>query len=97
MAYLVILVRLSSLVALKDGVVLSATRRLTGDTYTVAHSNSHVQRICHDSNLTFLVNERRCVENEELFNGSIKLLYDECTCIIMCTYNFRLQLCHCCQ
>ena len=95
MAYLVILVRLSSLVALKDGVVLLVTRRLAGDTYTVTHNNSHVLRICQ--NLTFLLNERRCVENEELFNGSIKLLYDECTCIIMCTYNFRLQLCHCYQ
>ena len=33
--YLFILVRLSSLVALKDGTVLSASRRLTGDTYTI--------------------------------------------------------------
>ena len=95
MAYLVILVRLSSLVALKDGIVLSVTRQVTGDAYTITHNNSHVQRICRD--LTLLVNERRCVENEELFYGSIKFLYYECICIIMCTYNFRLQLCHCCR
>ena len=71
--YLFILVRLSSFVALKDGIVLSVSRRLTGDTYTTTHNNSYVQRICRDidSNLTFLVNERRCVENEELFNGIV--------------------------
>ena len=70
MAYLLILVRLSSFVAL-DGTVLSVSRRLTGDTYTLTHNNSHIQIICLDSNLTFLVSERRCVENEELFNGNI--------------------------
>ena len=66
--YLLTLVGLSSLISITDGVVELVTRRLTGDTYTLTQNNSKVI-LCSD-NLTFLVNERRCVRNEELFNGS---------------------------
>ena len=78
------LVWLSSIVSTTDGIVLSVSRQLTGDTYTLTHNNSHIQIICLNSNLTFLVSERRCVESEELFNGNI--ITDPChnrnACII---------------
>ena len=81
---MLILVWLSNIVALKDGIVLSVSRRLTGDTYTLRliHNNSYVHNICLDNNPTFLVSERRCVENEELFNGNI--ITDPCD-----KYNYR--------
>ena len=65
-----ILVSLLNYVALKE-VLESVSRRLSGDSYFTILSNSTIESICHDgSNLTFLVNERRCAKNEELFNGS---------------------------
>ena len=40
-------------------------------TYTINwHLNSSDHLVCHaDNNLTYLVNERRCVKNQELFSG----------------------------
>ena len=68
--YILTLVGLSSLVSITDGVTVVelVTRRLTGDTYTITQNNSNL--ILCSYSLTFLVNERRCVRNEELFNGS---------------------------
>ena len=55
-------------VVLQEEVVESVARRFSGDSYTL--SNTTGQRICHDDgNLTLLVDERRCIKNEELFNG----------------------------
>ena len=67
---LLILVSLLSLAALKEQILQSVSRRLSGDSYTVSAHNSSDHLICHDgNNLTFLISERRCVKNEELFNG----------------------------
>jgi hypothetical protein len=72
---LLILVSSLSLVAHKEEILESVSRRLSGDSYTVTSSNSTVQSICRDSsNLTFLINKRRCVNNEELLNGIYRLL-----------------------
>ena len=49
------------------GVPVSVIRRVTGDIYYVTSSNYF---ICHDDDVTFLVSERRCVRNQELFNGN---------------------------
>ena len=52
----------------ENSMVQSVNRRLSGDIYTV--SNSTVNFACSDGgNLTFLVSERRCVSNEEFFDG----------------------------
>ena len=63
---------LASHIIVSDGNVTTApvrvTRRLTGDIYYVSLSSYY---ICHDDdNFTFLVSERRCVKNQELFNDS---------------------------
>ena len=65
-----ILVSSLNYVALKI-VLETVSRRIGGDSYFTILSDSTVQSICHyDDNLTFLVNERRCARNEELFNGN---------------------------
>ena len=44
-------------------------RRISGDIYYVTSSS---YSICHDNdNVTFLVSERRCVKNQDLFNGNL--------------------------
>ena len=70
-AYLLIaiLVGLSTLAALKDEMPLSVRRRLDGD---AIYFNSDF-RVCYNDSMTFLVNERRCVTNEELINGKLSL------------------------
>ena len=58
----------SLLTAFKHETLRSVSRRLSGDSYGVY--NSSELSVCHDGgNLTFLVSERRCINNEELFNG----------------------------
>ena len=50
-------------------VPVTVNRRLNGDIYT--NFNSTDSSACHDdNNLTFLVNERKCVNNQELFKGN---------------------------
>ena len=51
--------------------VQSVIRRLSGDIYFITVSNSESTfDVCFDGgNLTFLVSERRCVNNEEFFNS----------------------------
>ena len=68
----IILVSALSSVALgeeENSVLHSVNRRLSGDIiYTLPNSTVHFS--CSDGdNVTFLVSERRCVNNEELFNG----------------------------
>lgn len=61
-----------SIVALKEEILVSVSRRLSGDSYSVTAFNTTDQLICHDSgNLTLLASERRCINNEELFNGKL--------------------------
>ena len=67
----IILVSVLSSVVLSEeekSMVQSVNRRLSGDIYNVFNSTVHFA--CSDGgNLTFLVSEKRCVNNEELFNG----------------------------
>ena len=57
----------------ENSIVYLVRRRLSGDIYntiTVSNSTGHI--VCSNDdtgNLTFLVSEKRCVDNEELFNG----------------------------
>ena len=57
----------------EKSIVYSVSRRLSGDIYnTITVSNSTVHFVCSNDgmgNLTFLVSEKRCINNEELFNG----------------------------
>lgn len=48
-------------------------RRLTGDTFQYFIINSSMPTSCIESgrnNLTFLVGDKRCVNNQDLFNGN---------------------------
>ena len=66
---LVILVGLSKIVTGEEGVPMSVSRRRGGDSFHIL--NSSEQFLCRDDNdLTYLVHERRCVKNQELFNGN---------------------------
>ena len=66
---LVILVGLSKPVTCEEGIPVSVHRRQGGDSFHIL--NSSEQFVCHDDNdLTYLVHERRCVKNQELFNGN---------------------------
>ena len=72
--FILILVSALSSVALskeENSMVYSVSRRLSGDIYnTITLSNSTCHFVCTDGdNLTFLVSERRCVNNKEFFNG----------------------------
>ena len=57
----------------ENSIVYLVSRRLSGDIYntiTVSYSTGHM--VCSNDgtgNLTFLVSEKRCIDNEELFNG----------------------------
>ena len=76
---ILILVSALSSVALSEeenSMVYSVNRRLNGDVYntiiTVPNSTGH--SVCSDDgNLTFLVSDRRCVNNEEFFNGELDM------------------------
>ena len=50
-----------------DSVPVAVTRRLNGDIAYVS-STSHFS--CDKLNLTFLISDRKCVENQELINGN---------------------------
>ena len=65
-----ILVGLSTLAAINDdkAVPQVVVRRFSGD--IIGFNLSIGYSICYK---TFLVNERRCVNNEELINGSLSL------------------------
>ena len=66
-----ILVGLSTLAAIDDKAVPQvAVRRFSGDIIEFNFNSSIVHYRCYG---TFLVNERRCVNNEELINGSLSL------------------------
>ena len=60
----------ASLINIGDtNIPVTVNRRLNGDIYT--NFNSTDSSACSDdNNLTFLVSERRCVNNQELFNGN---------------------------
>ena len=68
---IVILISLSRSVALKYEVHL-VYRRLHSDIMQY-NSGFEYWYFCDHDNFTFLVNDRRCITNEELFNGN-KLL-----------------------
>ena len=78
---ILILVSALSSVALSEeenSMVYSVNRRLNGDVYNtiITLSNSTGHFVCSDDgmgNLTFLVSERRCVNNEEFFNGELDM------------------------
>ena len=60
---------LFKLVMCDEEIPASVIRRLGGDSYT--HFNSSVKSICHDDgNLTYMIGERRCVKNQELYHGT---------------------------
>ena len=52
-------------------VPVRVNRRISGDIY---YSNNNSLACNDDDNITFLVSERRCVKNEELFNGNLVFL-----------------------
>ena len=71
---ILILVSALNSVALSEkekSIVYSVSRRLSGDVYnTITVSNSTAHFACsYGVNPTFLISERRCVNNEEFFNG----------------------------
>ena len=76
--FILILVSALSSVALSEeenSMVYSVSRRPSGDIYTITLPNSTVHFVCSNDgmgNLTFLVSERRCVNNEEFFNGECR-------------------------
>ena len=66
-----LVVGLSEFVICEEGIPVSVHRRLGGDTYW--YLNSSDPFLCRDDkNLTYLVNERRCMKNQELFTDSGK-------------------------
>ena len=71
---LVLLMMIASQSVISEEVIpVSVTRRLYGDAYRYLNSSDHHHEVCHDgNNLTYLVNERRCVKNQELFSGKIQ-------------------------
>ena len=64
-AYLII-VNFSS-ANLEDETPVSVSRRQGGDIYT--NFNESLHEICSGDNLTFLVNGRICVKDQELISG----------------------------
>lgn len=69
-AYLLTLITLPSVVSPEDEVLLSVSRRQTGDIYTIAHNSTMV---CPADTPTFLADKRRCICNEELFKGNLSV------------------------
>ena len=67
---LVILVDLSLIVSLYGEVPYLVSRRVSGD---IIVCNATTFEACVDGN-TFLVSERQCVSNEELFNGITSII-----------------------
>ena len=59
----------------ENSIIYSVSRRLSGDVYTtITLSNSTGHFVCSDyGSLTFLVSERRCINNEEFFNGKLDM------------------------
>ena len=52
----------------ENSIVYSVTRRPSGDIYTLYNSTGHI--VCsEDGSPTFLVSEKRCVNNKDFFNG----------------------------
>ena len=49
------------------GLPVIVNRRLSGDIIQYTASNSHIS--CDDINATFLVSDRRCIKNQQLFDG----------------------------
>ena len=60
----------ASLINIGDSnVPVLVNRRSKGDIY-VNFNSTELLTCHHENNLTFLVDERRCVKNQELFNGN---------------------------
>ena len=59
----------SRLIASGEEIPTIVNRRLSGDTYQFLSSNE-VIHTCSDNNLTFLVDDIRCVNNQGLLNGN---------------------------
>ena len=57
------------LIASEEEIPTTVNRRLGGDTYLLLNS-SEIIPLCGDNNLTFLVSEVRCVNNQDLFDGN---------------------------
>ena len=54
----------------EEGIPELITRRQTGDVYRY-YTNSEVLFLCGEgTNLTYLVHERQCVDEEQLLNGT---------------------------
>ena len=51
-------------------VPVTVNRRLNGDIYYTNFNSTDPSACSDDNNLTFLVSERRCVKNQELFDGN---------------------------
>ena len=49
------------------GVPVTVIRRFSGDIIQYTASDSHIS--CRDANATFLVSDRRCIKNQQLFDG----------------------------
>ena len=56
----------SKFVASEENIPVLVSRRLSGDSYQYLNNDFPV---CRD-NLTYLVSEDRCVNDQELFNGN---------------------------
>ena len=48
---------------------VEVSRRSSED---IVYFNSNASYRCPSDNITYLVNERRCVDNEDLFNGKFR-------------------------
>jgi hypothetical protein len=64
----------SNLILASEGnIPVQVNRRLSGDIYRYLHTwSSFDHEVCQD-NLTYLISEDRCVNDQELFNGNVDI------------------------
>ena len=55
-------------------VPVTVSRRPSLDTYTILQGNRTYGRVCNVDNATYLVKEKRCINDEHLFNGNLKCM-----------------------
>ena len=78
-SYLLVLLIVSTFVTSYNGeqVPVAIVRRISGDIIYFGYNSSDSELYfvsCSDSEKTYLITERQCVTNEELFNGSWMIL-----------------------
>ena len=70
MKALFLLLLFAKLVCSEEGLPMSVQRRLTGDIVYFGTTENDFES-CRSPNTTYIVNERRCANVEEIMNGAV--------------------------